>query len=102
MNEANVNRCIAVTMGVAATLLARLILVVATAPHSLILFSLHTSWYWLIAILVGFCVTVICLISSRRPGFLTAVLLLVVATASLWLVFNVPAMNHLYPGFWVK
>ena len=102
MNETNIDRCIAVTIGVAATLLARLILVVATAPHSLILFSLHTTWHWLIAMPIGLCVTVVCLIRSRRPGFLTAGLLLVVATASLWLVSNVSVMNHLYPGFWVK
>jgi hypothetical protein len=102
VSETNLDRCVAIVAGVAAALLTRLVLVVATAPHSVVLFSLLASWHWLIAVPIGLCLTVACLFRSRRPGILTAGFLLVASTASLWLVFNVPAMNHLYPGFWIK
>lgn len=102
MNENSLRWCVAVVIGIAATVLTRSLLLVATAPNSLIIYSLRYWWHLPLAVLIGLGVTGACLFTRRRFPVFIAGLLLIASAASHWLVFNVPVMNRLDPGFWVK
>lgn len=90
------------TWGLALALLARVALLLATAPHSTHLF--HTpAWHLGLAAGAGVVAWMLVFARARRPGegaVGTAFLALALALVAHRLVFNVELVNGWWPGFW--
>lgn len=92
-------------VGVAATLLTRLALVLLTHPHSVVTFSFVTLWHWPLALLFGVVAFLVVRRSPRENGpsaWVFAVGACIVGATGLWLIRDVDMINHFIAGFWVK
>jgi len=95
---------LAATVGVAALVLARVAIFIATSPNSVLTFS-SDLWQLPVAFGVGFIAFALCYRSGRGATPLTSTVSLFVLSFGIalhWVVFNVPLAQQYLPGIWVK
>jgi hypothetical protein len=92
--------------GLVAALFARVALLAATAPHSVLLFLFPLpAWHLPAAAATGVLVWLAVFSRFRRPGRTAvgvAVAALLLALLAHRLIFNVELVNEWMPGFWVQ
>lgn len=92
--------------GLVAALIARVALLAATAPHSVLLFLFPLpAWHVPAAAAAGVLAWLAVYFRFRRPGRTAAglaVAALLLALLAHRLVFNVELVNKWVPGFWVQ
>lgn len=97
---------VAGSWGLASALLARVALLAATAPHSVLLFLFPLPpWHVPAAGAIGMSAWLLVFFRWRRPGrtaVAAAICALLLALLAHRLVFNVDLVNDWWPGFWVK
>ena len=92
--------------GLAVALLARVALLAASAPHSVLLFLFPLpGWHLPVAGALGLATWLVAFLRWRRPGRVAvavAIGALLLALLAHRLVFNVDLVNDWWPGFWVQ
>lgn len=92
--------------GLAVALWARVALLAASAPHSVLLFAFPLpAWHLPVAGALGLATWLLLFFRCRRPGrtaVAIAMVALVLGLVAHRLVFNVELVNGWWPGFWVK
>ena len=92
--------------GLAGALLARVVLLVLSAPHSVVLFlSPLPAWHVPVAGGLGLAIGLCVFWRWRRPGrtaVIAAIAALLLALVAHRLVFDVVRVNGWWPGFWTQ
>jgi hypothetical protein len=80
----------------------RLLLVLATAPHNVLMFGLRSEWHWPVAAFVGALAGAFSYSRSLRRVVLLTAAVLLAATGVLRAVMDTSFMYDHFPGFWFK
>jgi len=95
---------LAATIGLTAAILVRILILIATSPHSaLILFS--DFWQLPVSCGIGLLLSVLSYRAFRRPTpliFVTTFVTLFLVVAFWWFIFNIPLSQQFLPGVWAK
>ena len=90
--------------GLATALLARVVLLAVSAPHSIVLFLFPLpAWHLPVAGVFGLAVGLIVFFRWRHPGRIAVAIAmgaLLLALLAHRLIFNVDLVNGWWPGFW--
>jgi hypothetical protein len=92
--------------GLASALLARVVLLAASAPHSVLLFLFPLpAWHLPVAGAIGLVTWLALFLRWRQPGraaLAVAIGALLLALVAHRLVFDVDLVNGWWPGFWTE